>query len=269
VVCIKKKLQLYFNSGAFILFVYLSLSMNYILETIAFNIDSCKKAQAAGVYRIELCDNPGEGGTTPSYGFVKAARENLHIQLYPIIRPRGGDFLYNAAEFDIIKTDVKLCKDLGCDGVVIGMLNDDATIDKIRCSILVNLAYPMGVTFHRAFDRVVNMEQALEDVIDIGCERILTSGCYPTAIEGAENIKVLISQASERIIIMPGSGVRANNIATIANLTGAIEFHSSARKMIDSNMKIFNKTMQENLQSVDVNVDEITQMIQNLQMITN
>lgn len=238
--------------------------MNFILETIAFNIDSCTKAQVAGANRIELCDNPHEGGTTPSYGFIKAAREKLHIQLYPIIRPRGGDFLYSNDEFEIIKADMKICKNLGCDGVVIGMLNEDASIDKVRCSQLVNLAYPMGVTFHRAFDRVVNMEQALEDIIDIGCERILTSGFYPTALEGASNLKKLIELADDRIIIMPGSGVRASNIAEIANNTGAVEFHSSARKIIGSSMKVFNETMKENLQTVEVDGEEITQMLEQL-----
>ncbi len=238
--------------------------MNFILETIAFNIDSCLKAQAAGANRIELCDNPGEGGTTPSYGFIKAAREKLNVQLYPIIRPRGGDFLFSNDEFDIIKADIKICKELGCDGVVIGILNEDATIDKTRCSQLVNLAYPMGVTFHRAFDRVANMDQALEDVIEIGCERILTSGLYPTAFEGVNNLKKLIAQANERIIIMPGSGVRASNIAELANNTGAMEFHSSARKIIGSSMKVFNETMKENLQTVDVDGEEITQMLEQL-----
>jgi copper homeostasis protein len=242
--------------------------MKFVLETIAFNIQSCIAAQAAGAHRIELCDNPGEGGTTPSLGFIKAAREKLHVQLFPIIRPRGGDFLYTDEEFEIIKADVQLCKDLGCDGVVIGMLNANATIDKTRCSILVNMAYPMSVTFHRAFDRVVNMEQALEDVIEIGCERILTSGCYPTAMEGTVNLQKLISLADDKIIIMPGSGVRASNIAEIASLTGATEFHSSARKKIDSTMKVFNETMKENLQSVEVDVEEIKAMIENLQAAT-
>jgi copper homeostasis protein len=242
----------------------LFLTMNFILETIAFNIDSCSKAQTAGVHRIELCDNPGEGGTTPSYGFIKAAREKLHIHLYPIIRPRGGDFFYSNDEFEIIKADIKICKDLGCDGVVIGILNEDATIDKIRCSQLVNLAYPMGVTFHRAFDRVLYIEQALEDIIDIGCERILTSGLFPTAQEGTSNLKKIIEQANNRIIIMPGSGVRASNIAQIAANTGAVEFHSSARRMESSNMKIFNESMKENLQTVNVDVEEITQMLEQL-----
>ena len=114
--------------------------MIFRLEVIGFTIESCILAQAAGAHRIELCDNPGEGGTTPSYGFIKAARENLRIELYPIIRPRGGDFFYSDAEFDVMKVDVKLCKDLGCDGVVIGMLNADGTVDKKRCKEVVEIA---------------------------------------------------------------------------------------------------------------------------------
>ena len=234
---------------------------NAILETIAFNIDSCIKAQAAGAKRIELCDNPGEGGTTPSYGFIKAARAVLKIDLFPIIRPRGGDFLYSDAEFEIMKTDVQICKDLGCDGVVIGMLKEDATIDKERCAALVKIAYPMGVTFHRAFDRVIDAQKALDDVIEIGCERILTSGFYPNVMDGIENIKLLIAQADNRIIIMPGSGVRASNIKSIIEQTGATEIHSSARKTNVSKMHLQNNTMNENLQSVDIDEAEVFAMI--------
>ena len=238
--------------------------MKYILETIAFNFDSCAKAQSAGAHRIELCDNPAEGGTTPSYGFIKAARLAVTIQLYPIIRPRGGDFLYSDAEFEIMKADVQVCKDLGCDGVVIGMLNEDATIDKKRSGILVNLAYPMGVTFHRAFDRVSDPSTAMEDVIIIGCERILTSGSHPTASEGAENIRELIEAADGRIIIMPGSGVRADNIVMLAERTGAVEFHSSARMNVETNMKISNTLMNETTTSVTVNEEELRMMIAKL-----
>ena len=241
--------------------------MNYTLETIAFNIESCIKAQDLSVHRIELCDNPNDGGTTPSFGFINAARKKLHIELYPIIRPRGGDFLYSADEFNIIRQDIKVCKKIGCDGVVVGLLNKDATVDKKRCSKLVELAYPMRVTFHRAFDRVVNMEQALEDIIDVGCSRILTSGLYPTATEGLANIQKLIAQANGRIIIMPGSGVRANNITDIAEKTGAKEFHSSARKMIPSEMKIQNNTMNDNLQTVSIDENEVREMIKRLTLI--
>ncbi len=252
------------------------------LEVIGFTIEGCIAAQSAGADRIELCDNPGEGGTTPSYGFIKSARQKLQIELFPIIRPRGGDFLYSDTEFEIMKTDVKLCKQLGCDGVVIGMLNADGTIDKKRCSRLVELAYPLGVTFHRAFDRTKkphltspkgrdlepdNLEfysQALEDVIEIGCERILTSGLQPTALEGAETIAALIKQAGERIIIMPGSGIRSDNIIAIAQKTGATEFHTSARIFTGSKMSYTNERMKEELKSVAVDENEVKKIIANL-----
>ena len=237
---------------------------HFNLEVIGFNIESCILAQAAGAHRIELCDNPGEGGTTPSYGFIKAARENLQIELYPIIRPRGGDFLSSDAEFEVMKADVKICKELRCDGVVIGILNADGTVDKGRCKELVQLAYPLGVTFHRAFDRVTNAEQALEDIIEIGCERILTSGLVLSASDGTETLAALIKQADERIIIMPGSGVRSDNIVELAKKTGAVEFHTSARINIDSKMNYTNKAMKENLQSVNVDTDEIKSIITNL-----
>ena len=238
--------------------------MSFILEVIGFNIESCILAQAAGAHRIELCDNPGEGGTTPSYGFIKAARKKLQIELYPIIRPRGGDFFYSDAEFEVMKMDVKVCKDLNCDGIVIGILNADGTVDKERCKEIVALAYPMGVTFHRAFDREKDASQALEDIIEIGCERILTSGLVPAALDGAKTLAALIKQADERIIIMPGSGVKADNIIELAQKTGAVEFHTSARMNIDSKMNYTNEGMKEKLQSVSVDIDEVKNIIANL-----
>ena len=213
-----------------------SLVEAFKLEVIGFNIESCIIAQSAGANRIELCDGPAEGGTTPSYGFIKAARKKLQIELYPIIRPRGGDFLYNPDEFEIMKNDIKLCKELNCDGIVIGILQADGTVDKERCTQLVELAYPLGVTFHRAFDRTVDPFKALEAIIEIGCVRILTSGQRPTAADGAELISQLIKQAAERIIIMPGSGIRSDNIVDIVTKTNATEFHTSARIMAESKM---------------------------------
>lgn len=235
--------------------------MKYRLEIIGFTIESCLLAQAAGAHRIELCDNPGEGGTTPSYGLIKTAREILQIELYPIIRPRGGDFLYTDAGFNVMKRDVQICKELGCDGVVTGMLMANGKVDKERCNILVELAYPLGVTFHRAFDRVVDASQALEDIIEIGCERILSSGLHPTALAGADTIAALIKQAEERIIIMPGSGIRANNIIELAEKTGAVEFHSSARITIDSKMNYTNPAIKEESGTVSVDEGEIKNMV--------
>ncbi|MCW3089566.1 MAG: copper homeostasis protein CutC [Ferruginibacter sp.] len=218
-------------------------------------------AQSAGAHRIELCDNPGEGGTTPSYGFIKAARKILKIELYPIIRPRGGDFLYSEAEFEIMKSDISICKTLGCDGVVIGMLHMDGTVDAERCLQLVDLAAPLGVTFHRAFDRASDPFKALEDIISIGCRRILTSGQKPTAPQGADLIAALVKQAAGRISIMPGSGIRSDNIMAIAEKTGAVEFHSSARTFIESRMQYKNELMCERLQNVSSDTDEIAKMI--------
>jgi copper homeostasis protein len=212
--------------------------MIFKLEVIGFTIEGCLIAQNTGAHRIELCDSPADGGTTASYGFIKAAREKLQIELFPIIRSRGGDFFYSDDEFEIMKTDVRLCKELSCDGIVIGMLTKNGRIDKKRCSMLVNLAYPLGVTFHRAFDRTEKPFEALEDIIEIGCERILTSGQKQNALEGAALIKQLINKADDRIIIMPGSGVRSNNIIQIAEATGAVEFHSSARIQLENKISV-------------------------------
>jgi copper homeostasis protein len=241
--------------------------MKYILETIAFNIDSCHIAQSAGASRIELCDNAGDGGTTPSFGLIKEAKKLLHIPLYVMIRPRGGDFLYNTDEFEIMKTDIRLCKEYGCDGVVFGLLDSSGNIDK-RTAQLVDLAYPMGVTFHRAFDRCRNAAQALEEIIDTGCERILTSGQHPTAMEGAAVIASLIKQADERIIIMPGSGLRSDNIVELAQKTGATEFHTSAKTIAKSKMNFTNELMKDNSFSVSVNEIEVKQIIEQLSAIS-
>ncbi len=230
------------------------------LEIIAFNIESCMAAQNAGAHRIELCDNPSEGGTTPSYGFIKAAREKLSIDLYVMIRPRGGDFLYSKEEFEIMKTDIKICKDLGCEGVVLGLLKKDGSIDKKRCCELVVLAYPLGVTFHRAFDRTNDPLKALEDIIDIGCERILTSGLQPKAVEGTPLLKQLITNADERIIVMPGSGVNSENIIQLAENTGAVEFHSSASIYVPGDMEYENVVMNEDMKHVIVNEEEVKAM---------
>jgi copper homeostasis protein len=239
------------------------------LEIIGFNIESCIAAQQAGAHRIELCDNPSEGGTTPSYGFIKVAREKLSIELFVMIRPRGGDFLYSDDEFEIMKADIKICKELGCDGIVIGVLNKDGSIDKKRCQELVVLAYPLGVTFHRAFDRTNDPLKALEDIIEIGCERILTSGLQPKAADGTQIIKELIAQADDRIIIMPGSGVTAENIISLAENTGAVEFHSSASMDIESKMNYENVAMNEKMKHIIADGEQVKKMAALLETFTN
>jgi copper homeostasis protein len=235
------------------------------LEIIGFNIESCIVAQEAGADRIELCAGPGEGGTTPSYAFIKAAREKLHIDLYVMIRPRGGDFLYSDEEFEIMKNDAAICKLLGCDGIVTGVLTKDGKVDKKRCKELIEIVYPLEATFHRAFDRVADPFEALEDIIELGFERILTSGLKPKAIESRELLSQLIKQSDERIIIMPGSGVTAENIITIAESTGATEFHSSANFSEKSKMEYINSPMNESLNHVSVNKEAVKKMVDLLQ----
>ncbi len=241
--------------------------MNYQLEVIAFTIESCVIIQRAGAHRIELCDNSGEGGTTPSFGFLKQARKLVSIELYPMIRPRGGDFLYSAYEFEIMKQDIKICKELGCDGVVFGLLNADGTVDEKRTAALVDLAYPMQVTFHRAFDRTRDAFEALETLIEIGCERILTSGLQSDVNAGAEMLAQLVKASDERIIIMPGSGVKSNMIAEMAKQTGAVEFHTSARTVAASAMKYQNPLMKEELNAITVDANEVIACLHQLKQL--
>ncbi|WP_109697573.1 copper homeostasis protein CutC [Chitinophaga deserti] len=213
---------------------------NITLEICATSVASCIAAQEGGADRIELCDNLLEGGTTPSHAMIAAVREQCSLKIYPIIRPRGGDFLYDDTEFAIMKKDIEVCKQLGCDGVVIGLLTADGKVDLPRTRELVEAAKPMGVTFHRAFDMTDDAFQALEDIIASGCERILTSGQRNTAMEGASLIRELVEKAAGRIRIMAGSGLRAHNAEALAKASGATEYHSTARDFIDSRMQYRN-----------------------------
>ncbi|MFI5156985.1 MAG: copper homeostasis protein CutC [Chitinophagales bacterium] len=216
-----------------------------LLEICCFNLASVLLAQKMGAQRIELCADASGGGTTPSWGLIELARKKLEIPLYPIIRPREGDFLYTEEEFEIMLQDTMQCRRLGCDGVVIGILQKNGTVDKERCIRLVEAAYPMGVTFHRAFDWTYQPFDALEDIISLGCERILTSGQKQNAKESTGLIAELISRADQRIIIMPGAGIRGSNISEIANQTRADEFHSSARMTMHSHMQFIQPSMEE------------------------
>jgi copper homeostasis protein len=210
--------------------------LKYIIEIATADFNTTKNAVEGGADRIELCAALGDGGTTPSAGMMRLCREHFSIPIFPIIRPRGGDFFYNDAEFKIMHADVVLARELGCDGIVTGLLEKDGNIDIRKTSKLVESAYPMEVSFHRAFDRCRDPWMALEQLIEIGCSRLLTSGQQLTAPEGMEMIKELIQTANERIVIMPGSGVRKENIRELADQTGAVEFHSSLRSKLQSAM---------------------------------
>jgi copper homeostasis protein len=202
--------------------------MNIKYEIACFDFESAMLAQKAGADRIELCSNQQEGGVTPSYGLIDLARKNLHIELNVIIRPRGGNFYYSDSELNIMENDILICKELGVDGVVFGVLNEDKTIDKTANSELVQIASPLSATFHRAFDETSDAIKALEDVIECGFTRLLTSGQKPNAIDGARMISELIESARDRIIIMPGGGVRKKNLNDLIKITKAIEYHSSS-----------------------------------------
>ena len=209
---------------------------NYKFEICANSVASCIAAQEGGADRVELCAGIPEGGTTPSFGMIRNARENISIALNVIIRPRGGDFLYSESELREMVYDIQAAKELGADGLVFGCLRPDGSVDMEAMSVLMEAAGDTPVTFHRAFDHTSDPFKALEDVISLGCARILTSGCRPTALEGAELLAQLVEKAAGRIIIMPGCGVREGNIAEIARLSGAREFHFSARESVQSGM---------------------------------
>ena len=231
------------------------------LEVAVFSIEAALSAIKAGADRIEFCENPGEGGTTPSYGSLKTLISLTNKPVFPIIRPRGGDFLYTQAEYEVMKADLLLVKELGYPGAVIGLLNEDGSIDIKRTSELVQLAAPMQITFHRAFDRCNDPFKGLEDIIITGCKRILTSGQVPNVGDALPLMKQLVEKAAGRIIILPGSGVRSNNCKQIIDTTGAIEIHSSARKAISSLMNYNAPTMNENMVSMGVDEKEVELML--------
>lgn len=208
----------------------------YKFEICANSVASCKAAMEGGADRVELCSGIPEGGTTPSFGMIRKAREAVDIKLNVIIRPRGGDFLYTSDELEEMIHDIHAAKELGADGLVFGCLTKEGFVDKESMSKLMDAAGEIPVTFHRAFDHSSDPMLALEDIIDLGCSRILTSGCKPTAIEGAGLISQLVKEAGDRIIIMPGCGINEQNIVELARLSGAGEFHFSAREPVESGM---------------------------------
>lgn len=208
----------------------------YLFEICANSVASCLAAQEGGAHRVELCAGIPEGGTTPSYGMIRSARESISIGLNVIIRPRGGDFLYSEEELREMAYDIRTARELGADGLVFGCLTPDGDVDMEAMKPLMEAAGDTPVTFHRAFDHSADPFKALEDIISLGCARILTSGCKPTALEGATLLAGLVEKAGDRIIIMPGCGVKEGNIAEIARRTGAREFHFSAREPVESSM---------------------------------
>jgi copper homeostasis protein len=197
-------------------------------------------AQAGGADRVELCDNLLEGGTTPSAGCIKVARRGLSIGLQVIIRPRGGDFLYSPEEIEVMREDIRMAKELGADGVVLGCLTAEGNIDVPLTSELIQLARPMNVTFHRAFDMCRSAMEALDMLVGLGVDRVLTSGQEASCLEGLEMLAALQRQAAGRIIVMPGGGITLRNVLKIVEATHVSEVHLSARSTIGSKMDFRN-----------------------------
>lgn len=211
--------------------------MKYRIENCANCAESARRAALGGAYRVELCAGMPEGGTTPSYGEIRAARALIDIKLNVIIRPRGGDFLYMPLEVKTMLYDIEMARSLGVDGIVVGCLTAEGDVDKATMRQLIEAAGGLPVTFHRAIDMCRDRARALEDIIELGCARVLTSGGAATAMDGADEIARLVAQARGRIIVMPGSGVNPSNVAELARRTGAHEFHFSGRSGEDSPMR--------------------------------
>jgi copper homeostasis protein len=211
-----------------------------IIEVCVDSVESAMAAERGGADRVELCDNLLEGGTTPSAGAIEVARRNLGIKLHVIIRPRGGDFCYSEVELAIMQHDIAAAKQLGADGVVIGILTPDGDIDIERTRTLIELARPLSVTFHRAFDMARDPYQALEDLIALGVERVLTSGQEPSVIEGLDLIAELARRAGDRVIIMPGGGTE-RNIKKVVARSGVREVHVVGTTSVESPMRFRNQ----------------------------
>jgi copper homeostasis protein len=207
-----------------------------LLEICVDSVESAVNAESAGAGRIELCSALSEGGITPSGGLIESVRSNTDIRVHVLIRPRGGDFLYTDSEFSVMRRDIDMAGEKGAQGIVTGILNSDGTVDLERTALLAEYAAPMTLTFHRAFDLCRDADNALEDIIATGASRLLTSGQARIAIEGAQLIKKLVTSAGNRIMIMPGGGIDEYNIALLAGITGAREYHLTARRQAESAM---------------------------------
>ncbi|MFP4844204.1 copper homeostasis protein CutC [Winogradskyella sp. PE311] len=228
-----------------------------ILEICANSYQSAKNACNAGVHRIELCQELPVGGITPSYGLLKQVIQNLDISVFVLIRPRGGNFVYSEDEFEIMKKDIQLCKDLGCDGIVSGILNEDNTIDIDRTQELVELSKPLQFTFHRAFDEVINPKQALEQLVDLGVERLLTSGQEISAEKGIKLLQELDEITDGKITILAGGGISSDN-AQIFKQIGLKEIHASASTHLEGGNSVFSMPITySDSQKIKAILDEI------------
>ncbi|TPE43917.1 copper homeostasis protein CutC [Pontibacter mangrovi] len=211
-------------------------SSSPLLEICVDSVASAVAAERGGAQRVELCDYLAGGGTTPSAGMIEVVGQSISIGLHVLIRPRRGDFLYSEAEFEVMRRDIQLCRQLGVDGVVIGALAKDGSIDMPGTQGLIEAAEGMSITFHRAFDLVADPLQALDDLLQLKVHRLLTSGQQETALQGADLIRELNERAAGNLVVMPGGGVTPSNVQELVSRTGAREVHASVRKPVESGM---------------------------------
>lgn len=219
------------------------MSERVLVEACVESVESAVAAAAGGADRVELCDDLVEGGTTPSAGSIRLARERLDLGICVMIRPRGGDFLYTDLEFEIMRDDIAVAKRLGADGVVLGLLRADGRIDRERTARLVDDAAPLPVTFHRAFDVSRDPMESLETLVGMGVRRVLTSGQKASALEGVDLIRRLVDTAGDRITILAGGGLTADNAAQLVTATGVREVHVYAPGRYPSPMEYRNDTV--------------------------
>ena len=213
-------------------------------EVCVDSVESAVAAARGGAGRIELCSDLIEGGLTPSYGMLRTVRAAVNIELMAMVRPRGGDFCYSDAEFLVMQEDLAAAKDAGADGIVLGLLSPDGTVDTARTKHLLELARPLPVTFHRAFDMTRDPFAALEQLAALRVDRLLTSGQEPTVLEGVDLIAKLVRRAGRRLVVMPGGGITERNVGRIVSATGVTEVHFGCAvpaegRMVFRNPRVF------------------------------
>ncbi len=213
------------------------------VEICVDSLESAIAAERGGAKRVELCSDLLEGGITPSAGLIATARKKISIALHVMIRPRGGDFFYSDDEFDVMRRDVLMAKQLGADGVVFGLLDTDANLDVQRTRQLVDVARPLQTTYHRAFDMSADLGRSLEQVVEAGADRILTSGGAQTAVEGSAMLRSLVDRANGRVVIMAGGGIDDQNVQLVLEKTGVREIHAGLRTPVESPMKYRGKNV--------------------------
>jgi copper homeostasis protein len=217
------------------------MNQDLLLEVCVDSVESALAAQRGGARRVELCANLIEGGTTPSGGLISAVRDNITIDVNVMIRPRAGDFCYSEPEIDIMRRDILLAKERGANGVVLGLLNSNGNVNKVHTREFVELAAPLKVTFHRAFDMSQDLFRSLADLAGTGVHCILTSGGEQTALEGIGTLKRLVEAANGELAIMAGSGIKERNVAKIVKETGVRQIHASLKLAVPSTMHYQNR----------------------------